>query len=107
MENDAFELYGNRYNYHQGTSSCCSEKDYCGLFDDHYSRGCQNEFGTCYAHHNIPITQSSSKIIMTTLPPTTSIEFIEIIPITERTKYITKSTLITISLDIIKCYCNY
>jgi len=80
--------------------SCCSKKGYCGLSDDHCGKGCQSEFGSCYSHHNIPITQSSPEItiFLTTLPATTSsmsissIESTESISITTESIPITKST---------------
>jgi len=83
--------------------SCCSEKGYCGLSKDHCGKGCQSEFGACFAsskHHDIPITQSSSDITitLTTSPVSiTSIEsestlITESIPITKSTTTHTKST---------------
>jgi len=77
--------------------SCCSEKGYCGLSNDHCGRGCQSEFGACYAHHDVSITQSSSEITITvtTLPPTKSIESTETITITEDISTTTESIPIT------------
>jgi len=77
--------------------SCCSEKGYCGLSDDHCGKGCQSEFGACYSHHNIPVESSSGITITLTTDPITSIEsestpIIESIPITTESVPITEST---------------
>jgi len=76
--------------------SCCSEKGYCGLSDDHCGKGCQSEFGACYSHHNIPVESSSGITITLTTDPIsiTSIES-ESTPITESIPITTESIPIT------------